>query len=98
MVKRCPNRQVTSGQSWTLTDQNAGFWEDVEVWADGEWTDVEGEVAVDPSAFNELMIVEVDDVACQAEFAASRVDAEAEAELAADRAIANAFSGFLCDV
>ena len=68
------------------------------MWADGEWTDVEGEVAVAPSAFNELMIVEVDDVACQAEFAASRVDAEAEAELAADRAIANAFRGFLCDV
>ena len=39
-----------------------------------------------------------DDVACQAEFAALRVDAEAEAELAADRAIANAFRGFLCDV
>ena len=67
-----------------------GLGEDVEVWADGEWEDLEGEVEVDVDAFDEPMIVEVDDVPFRAAWEAERVDAEAEAEKAIQRQLQQA--------
>jgi hypothetical protein len=64
-----------------------GLGEDVEVWADGEWTDLEGEVEVDVDAFEEPMIWEVDEVSFQDEIRELKVDAEAEAEKATQRAV-----------
>ena len=69
-----------------------GLGEDVEVWTDGEWEDLEGEVEVDVDAFEEPMIVEVDDVPFRAAWEAERVDAEAEAEKAMQRKIQRAFN------
>ena len=62
----------------------------MEVWTDGEWEDLEGKVEVDVDAFEEPMIVEVDDVPFRAEWEAERVDAEAEAEKAMQRQLQRA--------
>jgi hypothetical protein len=76
-----------------------GLGEDVEVWADGEWTDLEGEVEVDVDAFEEPMIWEVDEVSFQDEIRELKVDAEADAEKAIQRAVKevlkNAWNGML---
>jgi hypothetical protein len=68
-----------------------GLGEDVEVWADGEWTDLEGEVEVDVDAFEEPMIWEVDEVSFQDGIQELQVDAEAEAEKVMQRAVKEVF-------
>ncbi len=73
-----------------------GLGDDVEVWAEGAWTDFEGEVAIDVDAFEEPMIWDVDEVSFQDEFRTLQVDAEADAEKetqkAMQKAIQQAFS------
>jgi hypothetical protein len=69
-----------------------GLGNDVEVWADGEWTDFEDTVQVDVDAFEEPMIWEVDDVPFQDQFRELRVDAEKETQKAMQKAIQEVFS------
>jgi len=69
-----------------------GLGDDVEVWADGEWTDFEDTVQVDVDAFEEPMIWEVDDVPFQDQFRELRVDAEKETQKAMQKAIQEVFS------
>ena len=68
-----------------------GLGADVEVWAEGEWTAFESEVAIDVDAFEEPFIVEVDNVDYAGWRAGLAADAEADAQAAADRAIKEAF-------
>ena len=85
---------VEDGGSLSSLVSTDGLGADVEVWAGGEWTSFESEVAVDVDAFEEPFIYEVDDVDYAGWRAGLAADAEADAQRAADRAVRDVFRNF----